>query len=190
MPHARCPLGHRHDTSPSQAQQQARSQAAVVLPPMRARWSRAVGAVGAPSGWQGHRGGPWPWQRRAGGVRSSVLTSMPVPGAGGVFPSPGVRARRCRVVVQSMVVPRALHRWVWHRVSRHGPRPTGRCGLWRPGGCPCGWRRSVSGRPGRPRQLPAPQHGAGGDGPQCRLFGRRGSVRCGPRLSLGVGLTA
>ena len=35
---------------------------------------------------------------------------------------------------------------------------------------------------------PAPQHGAGGDGPQRTLYGRRGAVRCGPRLSLGVGL--
>ena len=35
---------------------------------------------------------------------------------------------------------------------------------------------------------PAPQHGAGGDGPQRTLYGRRGAVRCGPRLSLGVRL--
>ena len=42
------------------------------------------------------------------------------------------------------------------------------------------------GRQGTRVGHPAPQHGAGGDGPQRTWCGRRRSVRCGPRLSLSV----
>ena len=49
-------------------------------------------------------------------------------------------------------------------VSRHHPRPTGWCGIRRPGWYPRGGRRSVTGKPGHPRRFPATQQGLAGDG--------------------------
>src|SRR5439155_8916023 len=94
-------------------------------------------------------------------------------------------ASRYRAGVLGTVVPSALPPWAGC-VSRPLPRPPGRGGLWQPGWYPRAWRWSVAGRPGPAPRSPAPQHGAGGDGPQRTFCGRRGSVPCGPRLSLGV----
>ena len=94
-------------------------------------------------------------------------------------------ASRYRAGVLGTVVPRALPPWAGC-VSRPLPRPPGRGGIWQPGWYPRAWRWSVAGRPGPAPRSPAPQHGAGGDGPQRTFCGRRGSVPCGPRLSLGV----
>jgi len=83
-------------------------------------------------------------------------------------------------VVPRSVVPHALHIAAWGCISGYHPRSPGQGGA-----CAGGGGRSP-GRSGTRVGHPAPQHGAGGDGPQRTLFGECGAVRCGPRLSLGV----
>ena len=80
--------------------------------------------------------------------------------------APGQHRGACRrrVVVPGLGVRCALVPRAGCGVSRPCPRRTGCGGLWRPGWCPRGWRRSVTGRPGPPRQSPAPQPGLAGDG--------------------------
>ena len=95
---------------------------------------------------------------------------------------PGTRwgASCCRAVVHGTGVLRARHPGALRRVRRHGPRPTGRGGLLRPG-----WRQSVTGRPGPRRRSPATQQGFAGDGKQPPLVPRCGSF---PRLKPSVRL--
>jgi hypothetical protein len=164
-PHGACRLAHRHHARLAQAPtatgwEGALASAGSTVSPRAAARPRhwGPGAVSLGAPRSGQRAVPCPSSARQ------------APGGrtrfGGAKGSPGAQSR----------------------VSRHRPRRTGRGGLLWPCGGRQGWRRTVTGRPGHPRQGSAPQHGAGGDGPQRTLGGRRGSVPCGPRLSLGVRL--
>ena len=69
-------------------------------------------------------------------------------------------AARCRAVVPCArpPVPGAVSATLSHRLS--GLAASGG----QAGACGGGWRRSVTGQPGHPRQFPAPQQGRAGDG--------------------------
>ena len=106
-------------------------------------WRRLVSRHCPPGTRPRHgRGAPFVLRHERGGVSCTAWGRAAGSGGG-----PGGRQRRapagpstrrgascCRAVVQGTVVPRALHLGALRRVSRHGPRPTGRDGSRAPGG--------------------------------------------------------
>jgi len=92
-----------------------------------------------------------------GGRRRRQPCAPAVPGMhqGGIA-LPGGRAGRGGA--------RTLHPCAGCSVHCHHPRPTGWCGIRRPGWGPRGGRRSVTGKSGHPRRFPATQQGLAGDG--------------------------
>jgi hypothetical protein len=91
-------------------------------------------------------------------------------------PSAEARSQRGRVRLQAAPKPRR---------ARQAPPPGVRLGARRPRLRPTRVA-AVVGRFGHRHRSPAPQHDAGGDGPQRRFFLRVGIRGCGPCLSLGV----
>ena len=76
---------------------------------------------------------------------------------------PTTGASHSRVVVPGPTVPSVLCPAACHRGRRPLPWSTGRGGLWQPGWCTRGGRRSVTGSPGHPPRSPATQQGLAGD---------------------------
>ena len=222
MPHVLCPRGHRRHTSPSQAQRQAKSQAAGVLPsvsmgaPQRDGgcgvrpigrawpwwWPLALAAVGLVGGvhpcWRscpdlGRAVWPRHWGHGRGVVRwcrvlCPDLLGVSCPAWGRMAGAGSGGGRAGSTVIQQHHASTGGHRapgrscraW-WCDASSTpvpgarqplSPTATGGGGLRRPGWCPRGWRRSVTGKPGYRRRSPATQQGFAGDAQEPPLVPR------------------